>query len=153
MTGLVAQEPRGGCRRGAARGRAGARTGDPPPCHCRMCWRATGGLSAALVPVPLGRFERTRGAPATFRSSEPVERGFCALCGTPLVHARVGGAHLALTHGSLGDPALVAPAFQDGNEPRPPFVDGLALLPSRGPTGDGRGPPARRIAATDRQRP
>ena len=74
----------GGCQCGAVRYALHAVPTDPHICHCRMCQKAFGSFFAPLAGVPLDKFELTRGALATFRSSDPTERGFCRDCGTPL---------------------------------------------------------------------
>jgi hypothetical protein len=43
-----------------------------------MCQKAVGAPFWALAETDLASFEWTRGEPAWFRSSEAVERGFCA---------------------------------------------------------------------------
>jgi hypothetical protein len=72
----------------------------------------------------------TRGAPAAYRSSEIAERGFCAVCGTPLTYRLIGRDHISVTIGSLDSPADVAPAEQIGVESALPWLAGLAALPA-----------------------
>ena len=53
-------------------------------CHCSMCRRWSGGPMFALH---CGSQVECKGAtPATYRSSEWAERGFCAQCGTHLFY-------------------------------------------------------------------
>ncbi len=87
-------------------------------CHCRMCQKAVGGLFAALVAAPNEALVYTRGKPATFCSSEHVERGFCSECGTPLFFKCDGAGRTNLTMGSLDDPAAFPPKGQSGVESR-----------------------------------
>ena len=54
-----------------------------------MCQKAFGSYFAPLAGVKTGDFEVTRGTIATFHSSDPVVRGFCRDCGTPLTFAVV----------------------------------------------------------------
>jgi len=50
------------------------------------------------------------GQPAIYRSSPPVQRAFCARCGTPLTYRHDDWAgQVDVTIGSLDEPARVAP--------------------------------------------
>ncbi|XZG69493.1 GFA family protein [Chitinibacteraceae bacterium HSL-7] len=70
-------------------------------CHCTICRRWGGG---PMFAVDAGRGVRFSGAvPATFRSSDWAERGFCPRCGTHLFY------HLLPT----GEYSLPAGLFQD----------------------------------------
>jgi len=94
-----------------------------------MCQKAVGGLFAALVAAPDDALAFSRGVPATFRSSDHVERGFCAACGTPLFFRADGSGRTNLTMGSLDDPAAFPPKTQSGIESRMPWwreIDRLA---------------------------
>ena len=82
-----------------------------------MCQKA-GGAPLAFADVPTEAFVVTRGALATFRSSEIAERGFCAACGTPLTYRLLGGGHTEVTLGSFDDTNAVAPILQYGVESR-----------------------------------
>ena len=75
-------------------------------------------------------FAFTRGAPAIYRSSEIAERGFCAVCGTPLTYRLIGRDNISVTIGSLDTPADIAPAEQIGVESALPWFAGLAALPA-----------------------
>lgn len=144
----------GGCQCGAVRYRATAMLDNAHLCHCRMCQKAVGGLFAALVAAPKDAFAVTRGTAAVFRSSEHVERGFCAACGTPLYYDDVTAARINLTIGSLDDPSAFPPRSNTGIEGRLPWVAELACLPDHGTTeGDGRADWAAAIRATTRQHP
>ena len=74
----------GGCQCGAIRYAVKGELDNPSICHCRMCQKAFGSFFAPLVGTPVPDFEVTRGTLSIFRSSDAVERGFCANCGTPL---------------------------------------------------------------------
>jgi hypothetical protein len=108
----------GGCQCGAVRYRATAMLDNAHLCHCRMCQKAVGGLFAALVAAPDVSLSFTRGVPATFRSSDHVERGFCAACGTPLFFRAEESGRTNLTMGSLDRPAAFPPRVQAGVEAR-----------------------------------
>jgi hypothetical protein len=70
----------------------------------------------------------TRGAPTIYRSSEIAERGFCAVCGTPLTYRLISRDRISVTIGSLDRPAEVAPMEQLGVESALPWFAGLAAL-------------------------
>ncbi|WP_429910839.1 GFA family protein [Glycocaulis sp.] len=124
----------GGCQCGAVRFRAASIRDNAHVCHCRMCQKAYGNFFSALVGVPLTDFEWTRGKPSVFSSSEGIERGFCAACGTPMSFFREGNAHISLSIGAFDDPASVPLDFELGIEGRLPQVDQLASLPNFGST-------------------
>jgi hypothetical protein len=94
-----------------------------------MCQKAFGSYFAPLAGVKLGEFAWVRGKPGVFKSSEAVERGFCAECGTPLFFRYVDKDRISVSLGSLDDPSRVVPAKQYGIESRHPFVSGLTALP------------------------
>ena len=52
-------------------------------CHCRMCQRASGNVSLAMVTLPQANV-RWEGEPDWFDGSPIAERPFCAKCGTSL---------------------------------------------------------------------
>lgn len=108
----------GGCQCGAVRYRIDAELSDPHLCHCRMCQKAAGNYFMPLAGVPGEALAITRGEPAWFRSSDPVRRGFCRDCGTPLFFDPVGAHDTAVTLGSLDDPAAVRPVSTYGIEAR-----------------------------------
>ena len=74
-----------------------------------MCQKAFGSFFAPLTGVPRDKFEVTRGTLAIFMSSDQAERGFCANCGTPLTFHYVGRPRIAVSIGSLDEPAKVKP--------------------------------------------
>jgi hypothetical protein len=130
----IEQTITGGCQCGAVRYAASAVMNNAHLCHCRMCQKAVGGLFAALVAVPRDAFAWTRGAPARWRSSANVDRGFCGTCGTPLFYEDVTGAHISPTIGSLDNPAAFKPVTHDGTEGRMPWFFDLAAVPDYGET-------------------
>ena len=127
----------GGCQCGAVRYAASAVHDNAHLCHCRMCQKAVGNLFAALVAVPRRALVWTRGEPARFRSSEHVDRGFCAACGTPLCYDELSGARIHLTIGSLDDPAAFKPLGQVGTEARMAWFGDLGEVPDGGETEQG----------------
>ncbi|HWA01481.1 MAG TPA: GFA family protein [Caulobacterales bacterium] len=99
-------------------------------CHCRMCQRAVGGAFALLAGAPKADFAWTKGAPATFRSSNLAIRGFCRDCGTPLsfTYDRAD-ARMNVTIGSLDDPGAAPIGRHYGVESRLSWVSFCQGLP------------------------
>ncbi len=143
----------GGCQCGAVRYRASAVTDTSHICHCRMCQKAVGNFFAALFGVPKHALTWTRGQPATFMSSEHVARGFCAQCGTPLFYEYMLGDDLALTTGSLDDPAQFRPKDQFGLEAVMPWFGGIAGVRKTGATEETMAEFVAGIRASNHQHP
>lgn len=102
-------EATGGCLCGAIRYRVRG-SAQTSLCHCRSCRLATGGPSLAWVMCDENNIVFERGAPAIYRSSPGVERGFCARCGTSLTYRRANRPGLFdVTTASLDDPEVFPP--------------------------------------------
>jgi len=100
----------GGCLCGAVRYQCGEPIFPPNICHCTSCRRAAGAHAVAWFTVSAASLILTQGQPAAYRSSPPVERTFCARCGTPLTYRHDGRAgEIDITIGSLDQPDRVAP--------------------------------------------
>jgi hypothetical protein len=127
-------EVSGGCQCGAVRYHATEMLDNSHICHCRMCQKAVGNIFAALVAAPRVAITWTRGAPARFRSSEHVDRGFCRDCGTPLFYEDVTGDRVNFTTGSLDHPELFPPRTNFGNESRVPWFDTVTAIEHGGAT-------------------
>lgn len=134
-----AMEVSGGCQCGAVRYHATAMLDNAHLCHCRMCQKAVGNIFAALVAAPRDAITWTRGIPARFRSSDHVDRGFCAHCGTPLFYEDVTGNRVNFTIGSLDHPELFPPQVNYGIEASLPWYETLPGLEDGGETGTGVG--------------
>jgi hypothetical protein len=149
----IDMELSGGCQCGAVRYRTTQILDNAHVCHCRMCQKAAGNFFMALVGAPLDSFQWTRGTPSSFKSSEHVERGFCAHCGTPLFFRNEKSQHISMTIGSFDRPEMIPLQFQLGMEARLPQVDQLADLKHYGTTeeNDPEGAPA--IKASNHQHP
>jgi hypothetical protein len=119
----------GGCQCGAVRYTLATAPIRANICHCRMCQKAGGAPFMAFAAVNSASFLLTRGAPALFASSDVVERGFCATCGTPLTYHLKDSDTISVTIASLDDPASFAPEKQLGIETRLPWFSALAALP------------------------
>lgn len=127
----------GGCQCGAVRFRVAGEVGRASICHCRMCQKAFAGPFGALVTVNVADLAWTRGAPTRFQSSEAVQRGFCAACGTPLTY-EWSADKIDLAVFAFDDPSMVEPGVQLAVVGRPAWMDHLADMPVRpsiGPTG------------------
>ncbi len=117
----------GGCQCGQVRYRADMRPETAHLCHCRMCQKAAGNYFMPLASAVRKIFE-VKGEISWFQSSEPVRRGFCAKCGTPLIYDPMGSDHLSVTLGSLDDPASLAPTHESGIEARMPWFGPLPAV-------------------------
>lgn len=144
----------GGCQCGAIRYAVAGDLMDPHLCHCRMCQRAAGNYFLPLGGVLDANFQVTRGTVAWFRSSDPVRRGFCRDCGTPLLFDPVAWEGVAVALGTLDDPAAVRPLSQHVTEARMPWFAHLHDLPGRATEDEpDEGISLDAIAATGRQHP
>ena len=141
----------GGCQCGAVRYALYTEPQGPHICHCRMCQKAFGSYFAPLAGVELADFAWTRGQPKLFNSSDVVERGFCADCGTPLSFRYVDGVRIAVSLGSLDHPEAVKPKEQCGIEAVVPFFGDLHGLKSSKTEEDT--PPERLARIKTRQHP
>jgi len=143
----------GGCQCGAVRYAVVPPFIKPSICHCRMCQKAFGAFYAPLAGVPLGRFKLTRGELAIFKSSDPVERGFCRDCGTPLTFRYLVEDEISVSIGSLDDPAIAKPVIQYGIEGRVPWLGEIEALPGAITEAPGSEERADYIKRTNHQHP
>ncbi len=109
------REVEGGCQCGRVRYRVRIDDDSAYLCHCRMCQRATGGVSIAFKSVRRADVEWMH-EPDRYASSPIALRGFCARCGTPLTYEGNGSGHLDLTVGSFDDPYGFRPVEHAGVE-------------------------------------
>lgn len=111
----MADEMSGGCACGKVRYSARIANDDAYLCHCRMCQRATGGVSIAFK--NLAKADVTwESEPDWYRSSPIARRPYCAACGTPLGFEYPDSANMDLTIGSFDDPARFKPKHHFGAE-------------------------------------
>lgn len=143
----------GGCQCGAVRYRITGSLEYPHLCHCRMCQKASGNYFLPLAFAPGDGLQVTRGEPTWFASSDPVRRGFCVQCGTPLFFDTRQSDGVAVTLGSLDDPSLVPPMKNDGQEAMLPFFHQLAYLPGKDADRDDLPGGIATIAASNHQHP
>jgi hypothetical protein len=69
--------------------------------------------------------------PDIFASSNLVERGFCAVCGTPLTYRLISGPNISLTINSLDDPEAVAPDMRFCTQAEVSWCGALSDLPGQ----------------------
>jgi hypothetical protein len=93
-----------------------------------MCQKAGGAPFMTFAGVPKDAVTWTRGAPATFRSSNIATRGFCAACGTPLTY-QARPDRISFTTGSFDDAASILPVDQTGCESLLPWAAHVGALP------------------------
>ena len=105
----------GGCACGRVRYSVAIETDDAYLCHCRMCQRATGGVSIAFKQAKKADVA-WEGQPDWFQSSPIAERPFCSACGTPLGFAFPDSDKMDLTVGSFDDPSRFRPKYHFGVE-------------------------------------
>lgn len=100
----------GGCLCGAVRYRIEGPARSSSVCFCRSCRLASGAPSVAWFVVDLDQFALLSGTPASFQSSPPVTRSFCARCGSPLSYQHADDpSAIELTTATLDDPRRFAP--------------------------------------------
>ena len=119
----------GGCQCGAKRYAFTGKWRGAEICHCRMCQKAFGNWGAAFIEVPFANLRWQSESPDVFRSSLPVQRLFCRLCGTPLGMQEDGDDTIDIAAGTLDDPSGVVFSRQIGIECRLPWFAQLHLLP------------------------
>lgn len=105
----------GGCQCGRVRYTAEIGDDDAYLCHCRMCQRATGGVSIAFKNLKKAALS-WEGEPDWYQSSPIAQRPFCSACGTPLGFAFPDSENIDLTVGSFDDPSRFKPTHHFGVE-------------------------------------
>ncbi|HEX7855545.1 MAG TPA: GFA family protein [Sphingobium sp.] len=105
----------GGCQCGRVRYRAEVETDEAYLCHCRMCQRATGGVSIAFANMPQAALTWET-EPDWYGSSPIARRPFCSRCGTPLGFRFVEGDTIDIAVGSFDDPGHFRPHHHFGVE-------------------------------------
>ena len=112
---LVANEMTGGCACGRVRYTARVENDDAYLCHCRMCQRATGGVSIAFKNLKQADVAWER-EPDWYVSSPIARRPYCRECGTPLGFAFPDSENMDLTVASFDDPSRFVPRHHFGAE-------------------------------------
>ena len=81
-----------------------------------MCQKSSGSVVSTSAIVPKTRLHMTKGAPKFYQSSEFVERGFCADCGSPMFFRPTNEDWISILSGTLDDPELAPPEGHYGVE-------------------------------------
>lgn len=120
----------GGCLCGSIRYRITGMPRSSSVCFCRSCRLASGAPSVAWFVVSLDQYTLLSGQPATFQSSPPVTRSFCARCGTPLAyqHTDDRGA-IELTTATLDDPRVFPPTREIWHSQKIPWTASNPAIP------------------------
>lgn len=106
----------GGCACGRIRFTAMIHSDEAYLCHCRMCQRASGNVSLAMVGV-LQADVRWDHEPDWYASSAIAQRPFCAKCGTSLGFRYNGGTDkMDLTVAAFDDASRFRPTSHFGAE-------------------------------------
>jgi hypothetical protein len=111
----MSEEVTGGCACGRIRYRVRIDNDEAYLCHCRMCQRATGGVSIAFKNVKKADVDWER-EPDWYQSSPIAHRPYCRDCGTSLGFAFPDSENMDLTIGSLDDPSRYRPKHHFGAE-------------------------------------
>ena len=105
----------GGCACGRVRFEADVESDDAYLCHCRMCQRASGNVSLAMIGIARDKVRWER-EPDWYDSSAIARRPFCAKCGTTLGFAFKEGDGMDLTVAAFDDPSRFVPRHHFGAE-------------------------------------
>ncbi len=117
----------GGCQCGRIHYTVTIRDDDAYLCYCRMCQRATGGVSIAFKNVARHDVAWDR-RPDLYASSPIAKRGCCRDCGTPISFEFPDGDNIDLTIGSFDEPARFRPHHHFGVEScHPQWLDTCGL--------------------------
>ncbi len=100
----------GGCLCGRVRYRAVSEPVTVNHCHCEMCRRASGAAFVTWATFRAADVSWTKDKPASRRSSDFANRGFCLHCGGALTWQRDSDpTHIDIAVGSLDNPDAVRP--------------------------------------------
>jgi hypothetical protein len=106
----------GGCACGRIRFDAEVPSTDAYLCHCRMCQRASGNVSLAMVNVLQDKVDWSR-EPDWYESSPIADRPFCSSCGTTLgFRYKEDTDKMDLTVAAFDDPSPFRPTSHFGAE-------------------------------------
>ena len=114
----------GGCACGAVRYESGSAAEFSLHCQCRHCQRASGTGHGSSIVVPAETFSLTGTLSFYDRESDRgtiVSRGFCPVCGSPVLNKNSGYPDKRYIHvGSLDDPSVFRPdavVFSESAQP------------------------------------
>lgn len=118
----------GGCQCGRVRYTAQVADDEAYLCHCRMCQRATGGVSIAFKNLARADIAWEQ-EPDWYASSPVAKRPFCSGCGTPLGFAFDASDRMDLTVGTFDDPSALYPTENFGIESKHAAWEDTSHLP------------------------
>ena len=136
----MAQTLTGGCLCGAVRYAIAGPLHEMHHCHCSRCRKAHGAAFSTFARLSAADLRVTAGADRIrrYRSSPPVERAFCADCGSNLTFAFDGMADaLWVAVGTLDDDPGIRPSahiFATSRAPWHEIADGLPQFAGYAPT-------------------
>ena len=114
----------GGCHCGDVRFEVNGRPRLTEYCHCRSCRTTVGAPVMAWAGVGQDQFRIVSGRPSIYVSSPGVTRGFCARCGTSLVHgADAYPDEIYVAIAALDDAAELAPAIHIWRSEKLPWLE------------------------------
>lgn len=123
----------GGCFCGAVRYEISGPITGSMICHCLSCRRVAAAPVVAWISLVPASLRFVKGQPARFRSSPPVERGFCRDCGTQLTYAHdAESGNIDVATCSLDTPEATPPTHHSWVEHRLPWVQFSDGLPAYG---------------------
>ncbi len=103
----------GGCACGAVRYESGSAPAFSLHCQCRACQRASGTGHGTSIVLPAATFSVSgvlRFYDQNSDSGNVVSRGFCPVCGSPVLNKNSGYPDMRYIHvGSLDDPSMFKP--------------------------------------------
>ncbi|QNN65802.1 GFA family protein [Sphingomonas rhizophila] len=105
----------GGCACGRVRFEADVESDEAYLCHCRMCQRASGNVSLAMLGIAQAKV-RWDGEPDWYDSSPIAHRPFCSVCGTTLGFAYRDSDKMDLTVAAFDEPSRFRPVHHFGAE-------------------------------------
>jgi hypothetical protein len=112
----MADQMTGGCACGRVRYSVAIENDDAYLCHCRMCQRAIGAVSAAFKNVKQADVS-WQGEPDWYDSSPIALRPYCRECGTSLgFKFKEGSENMDLTVASFDEPSRFTPKWHFGAE-------------------------------------
>jgi hypothetical protein len=102
---------RGSCLCGGVKYQINGMLSQARNCHCSMCRKAQGAAFRSRASVNVSDFEWVQGENlVTFYESSPGnQRGFCRVCGSPIVSRFGGTSYYGLALGTLDDDPGVQP--------------------------------------------
>ena len=123
---------RGSCLCGGVRYEVSGPLSYPLNCHCSMCRKAHGAAFRSRARVKADDFRWTQGAELVtyYESSPGNHRGFCRLCGSPLLsHFDYNPRSYGLPLGALDDDPGIKPGFHVFVASKAPWYDITDELP------------------------